>query len=111
MTKKKRRQLSEVDINTAMIIAIYVRNEMEDFHCEHLSDAQMKELNPIIRNAIATALYGIRNYTTDEACRKLMNFQEMFIPKYWEQPQLTESFHKFVKYLESEEAKEAESGE
>lgn len=39
-----------------MLIAIAVRNEMEDFHCEHLTDSQMKELNPIIRNAIVTAL-------------------------------------------------------
>ena len=39
-------------------IAIVVRNAMEDFHCKHLSDEQMKELNPIIRNAIYTALYA-----------------------------------------------------
>jgi len=31
---------------------------MEDFHCRHLSDEQMAELNPIIRNAIYTALYA-----------------------------------------------------
>ena len=40
----------------AMLIAAVVRNSMEDFHCKYLSDAQMKELNPIIRNAIYTAL-------------------------------------------------------
>ena len=33
----------------AKVIAMHVRNEMEGFHCQHLSDAQMKELNPIIR--------------------------------------------------------------
>jgi len=26
-------------------VAIVVRNAMEDFHCKHLSDEQMKELN------------------------------------------------------------------
>jgi hypothetical protein len=31
-------------------IAIVIRNAMEDFHCQHLSDAQMEELNPIIRS-------------------------------------------------------------
>lgn len=45
------------DLNfRAKAIAAYVRCYMEDFHCEHLSDAQMKELNPIIRNAIYTFL-------------------------------------------------------
>jgi hypothetical protein len=33
-------------------IAMCVRNAMENFHCAHLSDEQMSELNPIIRNAI-----------------------------------------------------------
>lgn len=37
---------------TAMYIAMVVRNAMEDFHAKHLSDTQMAELNPIIRNAI-----------------------------------------------------------
>lgn len=50
------KQLND-DINfKAKAIAAYVRCYMEDFHCEHLSNAQMKELNPIIRNAIYTFL-------------------------------------------------------
>jgi hypothetical protein len=45
------------DLNfRAKVIAAYVRCYMEDFHSKHLSDAQMKELNPIIRNAIYTFL-------------------------------------------------------
>jgi len=36
----------------AKLIAAYVRNNIEDFHCKYLTDAQMKELNPLIRNAI-----------------------------------------------------------
>lgn len=47
----------ENDLNhRAKAIAVYVRYCMEDFHVEHLSDKQMKELNPIIRNAIYTFL-------------------------------------------------------
>ncbi len=42
--------------NVAKYIAIVVRNAMEDFHSRHLIDAQMRQLNPIIRNAIFTAL-------------------------------------------------------
>ncbi|MBD2078780.1 hypothetical protein [Leptolyngbya sp. FACHB-17] len=88
----KRPQLSKTNKDTAMIIAMYVRNEMEDFHCQHLSDAQMRELNPIIRNAIATALYMLRNYGTDETSTKTLNFQGMLIPEYWEEPEIAESF-------------------
>ena len=43
-------------------ISIVIRNAMEDFHSKHLSDAQMKELNPLIRNAVYTALYSMRYY-------------------------------------------------
>ena len=47
----------ENDLNfKAKAIAAYVRMYMEDFHRKHLSDEQMKELNPIIRNAIYTFL-------------------------------------------------------
>jgi hypothetical protein len=41
------------------IVAVNVRNRMENFHCQHLTDDQMKELNPIIRNAIYEALHGL----------------------------------------------------
>lgn len=40
----------------SLIMAIYIRNEMEDFHSAHLSDQQMQELNPIIRQAIYNIL-------------------------------------------------------
>ena len=47
----------ENDLNfKAKVIACYVRSNMEDFHCEHLKDSQMTEQNPLIRNAIYTAL-------------------------------------------------------
>jgi hypothetical protein len=40
----------------AMFIARVVRDAMEDFHVEHLSDDQMAQLNLIIRQAITDAL-------------------------------------------------------
>src|SRR5262245_60252351 len=45
--------------DAAMYVAMVVRNALEDFHCRHLSDEQMKELNPLIRNAICTALHAL----------------------------------------------------
>ena len=49
----------------ALVTAMVVRNATQDFHCQHLTDEQMKELNPIIRDAIYTALYAI-HYGEDE---------------------------------------------
>ena len=45
-------KIQEVMRYQAKYISIVIRNAMEDFHTKHLSDAQMKELNPIIRNAV-----------------------------------------------------------
>ncbi|MBN8564538.1 MAG: hypothetical protein J0L70_28810 [Leptolyngbya sp. UWPOB_LEPTO1] len=98
MTKKRPRLLKGTK-NLAMLIAMTVRNEMEDFHCKYLSDAQMQELNPLIRNAIVTALHTARNYSEDEASYEWVNFQLKLIPEYWEEPELTEDFRNLVKSL------------
>jgi len=62
----------------AKIIASYVRNNIEDFHCEYLSDEMMKELNPLIRNAIYTALVDFES--------GIMNvfLHNMYVPNCWE---------------------------
>ena len=79
----------------AMMVAMTVRNAMEDFHCEHLTDEQMRQLNPIVRNAIATALHAFENYESSEPARKFMDFQHRCIPAYWEPPELLEGYVKF----------------
>ena len=73
-------------------IAIVVRNAMEDFHCEHLSDAQMKELNPIIRNAIYTAIYAHQAIGKSEMSENFVEYHLLSIPKYWEEPELLKGF-------------------
>jgi hypothetical protein len=78
----------EADQKLANYIAMVIRNAMEDFHCEHLSDEQMKELNPIIRNAICTALHAFNNYEHADAAARFVDFNFCMIPKYWEEPEL-----------------------
>ena len=73
----------------ALTLAMTVRNAMEDFHVEHLTDGQMAELNPIIRNAIATGLHAFL-HQEDPRCLFFVQFQQMLIPDYWEPPRLTE---------------------
>jgi hypothetical protein len=77
---------------TALIIAMAVRNAMEDFHCQHLSDAHMRQLNPIIRNAICTALHALKNYSKSTKAREFINFNVLSIPDYWEKPELIAPF-------------------
>ena len=71
----------ETDPNfMAKAIAAHIRMYMEDFHCKHLSDEQMKELNPIIRNAIYTFLIDYYNdnlIDISSVCR-------LNLPSYWE---------------------------
>ena len=87
-------ELTEETQFTAMVVAIAVRNAMEDFHCQHLSDTQMRELNPIVRNAICTALYAMKNYAVSEKAKIYLDFHARSIPDYWEQPEIAAYFSK-----------------
>jgi hypothetical protein len=73
-------------------IAMLIRNHMENFHCKHLSDEQMKELNPLIRDSIYTGLYALMIAESSEKARELIDFTVLMIPKYWEEPRLIEGF-------------------
>ena len=75
--------LRENENDLAKLIAIVVRNQMEEFHNRNLSDAQMKELNPIIKNAIYTALVQVKE---NPAAMNL--YYQMYVPTYWEDCEL-----------------------
>ena len=83
-------ELTEETQTAATYMAMVVRNAMEDFHCEHLSDDQMKELNPIIRSAIGTVLHAFTNYQQVDAANRFMDYNLRMVPKYWEPPGLLE---------------------
>src|SRR5438128_1611067 len=76
----------------AMLIAIVIRNAMEDFHVKHLPDTEMKELNQTIRNAAFTALHAARSMSGSLRAREWVNYQLRFIPEYWEQPALLSEY-------------------
>ena len=80
------------DQKLANYIAMVVRNAMEDFHCQHLTDDQMKELNPIIRNAVCTALHAFNNYDKAVAAARFVDFNLRMIPTYWEEPELLNDY-------------------
>lgn len=87
-------KLSEANEHMAKYVAMVVRNALEDFHCEHLTDEQMKQLNPLIRNAIATALHAFDHYERSAAAHEFVDYQFPSIPKYWEPPEMLEGYVK-----------------
>jgi hypothetical protein len=78
-----------------------VRNALEDFHARHLSDAQMAELNPLIRNAVFTAVHAINSLRTSRAAEEFVNFHRGLIPSYWERPVLLDDFQEMVARLDA----------
>jgi hypothetical protein len=85
-------QAVKEDQQLASYIAMVIRNAMENFHCHHLTDDQMKELNPIIRNAICTALHAFNQYENDEVAARFVDFNFSLIPNYWEKPDLLDDY-------------------
>ena len=69
-------------------ISIVIRNAMENFHSKYLTDKQMKELNPLIRNAVYTALYTMQYYKDSVRARDFMESQVGMISVFWEEPEL-----------------------
>ena len=90
MTKQP--QAVKEDQKLASYIAMVIRNAMEDFHCKHLTDDQMKELNPIVRNAVCTALHAFNYYEQADAAARFVDFNLRMIPKYWEEPKLLDDY-------------------
>lgn len=52
----------------AKAIAAHVRNGIENFHWKHLSDDNMREINPRIRNAVYTFIIDFKKDILDISC-------------------------------------------
>jgi hypothetical protein len=88
------RRVEDVDClrMQATFIAIVVHKAMEDFRVKHLSDEQMKELNPIIKNAIFTALYAEETLCQSERSKEFLKYHWELIPPSWQEPELLNGF-------------------
>lgn len=64
----------------AKALAAYIRYHIEDFHHNYLSDEQMRELNPLIRNAIFTMLEDM----SKGRYFKISGLLRLNLPDYWE---------------------------
>ena len=94
MPSKNEPVLSEESQQLAKYIAMVVRNAIEDFHCRHLTDDQMRELNPLVRNAVATAMHAFDHYERSDAAKEFVDYHFRSIPKYWEPAALLEGYVK-----------------
>jgi hypothetical protein len=56
-TTKRNYVPTEETVLIALFVLEYLRNSLEKFHVKYLSDAAMRELNPIIRNAVLSAIH------------------------------------------------------
>ncbi len=65
-------------------VAMVVRNAMDEFHSKYLSDEQMRELNPIIRNAIYTTSYAFDHMHLSDKAERYITYHLSMIPDYWE---------------------------
>ena len=52
----------------------------------------MDELNPIIRNAVYTAIYAFESRKDSRISEAVVDFHLMSISKYWEEPELLPGF-------------------
>jgi hypothetical protein len=84
------------------IVALSVRNNMEDFHVKYLTDNQMKELNPLIRKGVYEALFALANCNKNDFCKVWVEFHTKSIPDYWEEPELEKPLKEVRDKLDSE---------
>lgn len=91
------------------IIAIVVRNNMEDFHAEgNLSDEQMARLNPLIREGTFNALFAIAHCDKDDSLKKYIDYHLQSIPDYWEDPELIDKLQAVCDRLQRANSPERE---
>jgi hypothetical protein len=95
-------RLTKWDRQWATLIAMHVRNNLEDIHADYgplserpevlLSDEQMRLINPIVRNAVADMLHALANINDEQQAANLIAFCSSMIPDYWEPADLTEGY-------------------
>lgn len=78
---EKGNQLINDKNNLAKSIAVYIRNKIEDIHVDHLSDDDMRTLNPLIRNAIFSFLIDYKHKNVNINNTELRTYACEYIQK------------------------------
>ena len=72
------------------LIALSVRNELEDLHSNYIPNGKMKEFNTLIRKGIYDALFVLVNEHRDDFFKQFANRLKRQLPDTWEDPELEE---------------------
>jgi hypothetical protein len=83
---------SKIVEDMAAYLAMAVSNAMEDFRRRHLTIKQMQELNPIIRDALCTALHAVGRLRVSKAAEEFVNFNREMIPPSQKKPTILPVF-------------------
>jgi len=69
---------------------------MEELHgggiADSFTDAQMRKLNPMVRDAVLSTLHAFDHAEQHPAAQQWIAFQSSLIPGYWEQPGLSDDY-------------------
>lgn len=76
----------------AKYINAVVRSNIESFHTKHLSDEQMEQLNPLIKNAIYTALHSLFKENRTALDDRFVEINSASIPHDVEDPVLIDEY-------------------
>ncbi len=76
----------------AKYITAVVNSNIHDFHAEHLTDAQMEQLNPLIKNAIYTALHSLFKENRTVVDDRFVELNSALIPDDKEEPMLIDEY-------------------
>ncbi len=97
--KKKQDRVSPVAEESLQawtkLIAISVRNELEDIHSQHISDELMPDINRAIRRGIYLSLRNLfllmnaKRVDDYDRAKALIWFLLMVLPDYWEDTEMT----------------------
>ncbi len=75
-----------------MLAAMYLDTGSPNCTKERILNEPERELNPIVRNAICTALHAFLNDENSDVNKIFVDFHVCSIPKYWERPVLIDDY-------------------
>lgn len=73
-------------------IAIAIENTRQDFQRKNPSEENAELLDPLIRNAIYTALYSFEYYKSSDNAREFVEYNLSTIPESWSDPEFLDGF-------------------
>ena len=85
-TARRNHMPTEETVLFALFVSVVLHNKLEDLHAKYLSSTAMDELDPIIRNAVFSAIHVFLLREQSPGAQKYVNNMLRKVPPYWEAP-------------------------